>query len=195
MVQGANKGMLIGKVNRLMNQPRVTKQDVQKLREDIAMWGLKLEKDLELNRTQLRGLFRVEAAAALEDPENTAEDKREAVSSGREGYGLEVEEARREVADMLKSRCKGCLVNAVGDLMQGDTIATVREMQKLERLAAFADTEGFDLDQPWEVSESMRKDALRHYASSAVKADGEMGKRPNLSLLGTVLGVDSPTDA
>merc|ERR1712224_413430 len=111
MVQGANKGMLIGKVNRLMNQPKVTKTDVQKLREDIASWGLRLEKDLELSRPQLRGLFRVEVSAVLEDPENTADEKREAVSSGREGFGLGVEEARDEVVEMLKSRCKGCLVN------------------------------------------------------------------------------------
>merc|ERR1719229_1118644 len=47
MVQSANKGLLVSKALRLLNMPTVTPEDVQKLREEVESWELRLEKDLE----------------------------------------------------------------------------------------------------------------------------------------------------
>ena len=46
--------------------------------------------------------------------------------------------AQREMQDLMKVRTRGCLVNAVGDLLQGNEAMAVGEMRRLELLAEFA---------------------------------------------------------
>lgn len=146
-----------------------------------------MEKDFELTKPNLRSLFRVEITASLEDPELSDDDKREAIEDAREAFGLEYQDALDELTDLLRSRCKGCLVNSVGDLMQGETSRAVKEMQRLELLSAFAlVADGVDLNQDWEVAPAMRRKLVDNYASSAVA-----GKQANVALLEKVLGLES----
>lgn len=194
MVQATNKGMLMNRVLRLLNKRSVTSEDVQKLREEVEAWDLEIRKDLELSKPQLRSLFRIEVTAALEDPNLNDEQKRDAVASSRESFGLGESEALDELQDLLKARCKACLVNAVGDLLQGNESSAIEEMQRLELLASFAtDTGGLELHQKWEVAPAMRKRLVKTYASSAVGGLG--GKPPNVKLLEQMLGLSEPTDA
>lgn len=187
MVQTANKGMLQAKVLRLLNKPKVTPEDVQKLREDVATWDLVLRKDLELTKPQLRSLFRVEVTAALEEPSFTLEEKQDAVVSSQESFGLDEREAAQELKDLLRQRCKGCLVNAVGDLMQGNEAQAVENMRRLELLAAFAaEADGVELrHNNWEVAPSMRQKLIQAYASSSLGGgkDGQGSKAPDVMLL------------
>jgi len=185
MVQSANKGVLQSKVLRLINQPKVTPEDVAKLREEVDTWDLALQKDLELTRPQLRSLFRVEVTAMLEDTSKTNAEKQDAIASSRESFGLGDTEAESEMQDLLKARTRGCLVNAVGDLLQGNESMAVQEMQRLELLAEFASSmEGLKLNLDWDVAPSMRKQLVKTYASSPL-GDG----KANVELLERTLGL------
>jgi len=187
MVQGANKGMLVSKALRLLNKPAVTPDDVQKLRDEVEAWDLRLEKDLELTRPQLRAFFRVEVTAKLEDPDVDNDQKQDMVDSAREAFGLGDEEAAEELRDLMQARCRGCLVNAVGDLMQGNQAQAVREMQRLELLAAFVETaEGLELRPDWDVAPAMREKLVKLYESSPL---GSGDRAPNVRLLQTTLGL------
>jgi len=167
MVQDANKGMLVSKVLRLLNQPKLSSEDVQKLREDVDSWDLKLEKDLELTRPQLRSLFCVEVGATLEEPDLTVAQKQDKVEASREAFGLGEKEAADEVMQLLSSRCKGCLVNAVGDLMQGNEARALKAMQTLGLLASFVEaSDGLEVQPDWEVGQSMRQRLIKLYATS-----------------------------
>jgi len=188
MVQGANKGMLVGKALRLLNKPVVMPEDLQKLRDEVEAWDLRLEKDLELTKPQLRSFFRVEVTAMLEDPDLSNEQKQDSIDSSRESFGLGTEEAAEELRDLLSSRCRGCLVNAVGDLMQGNSNQAVTEMQRLELLASFVEAaDGIELRSDWEVAPAMRQKLLQMYTSSPV--GGNTGKPPNVRLLEALLDV------
>jgi len=185
MVQAANKGLLSSKVLRLINQPVVTPDDVQKLRDEVDQWDLRLEKDLELTKPQLRSLFRIEVTASLEDADLSHEQKRDAVAGCREGFGLGDEEAVEELRDLLHSRCKGCLVNAAGDLMQGNEAQSIDQMRRLELLAAFAADTGVELQEDWEMALSMRQKLVKAYAASAAGS----GALPDVRLLENTLGL------
>lgn len=188
MVQSANKGVLQSKVLRLLNQPKVTPEDVARLRREVETWDLALQKDLELTRPQLRSLFRVEIGATLEDTTKTHAEKQDAVADSRESFGLGEQEAAIELQDLLKARARGCLVNAVGDLMQGNDTQAVNEMRRLELFAEFArGTEGMHLQQDWEVAPAMRQQLVKAYAASAL---GD-GKGPDVKLLESTLGLAS----
>jgi len=187
MVQATNKGMLVGKALRLLNKPSVTPDDVQKLREEVTAWDLRLEKDLELTRPQLRAFFRVEVTASLEDPDVTNEQKQDMLANSREAFGLADEEAEEELQDLLRQRCRGCLVNAVGDLMQGNEKQAVKQMQRLELLASFAEaTDGLELRVNWDVAPAMREKLVKLYSSSPL---GSSDKPPDPRLLETTLGL------
>jgi hypothetical protein len=188
MVQTANKGMLQGKVLRLINKPVVTPDDVQNLRDEVAVWDLRLEKDLELTKPQLRSLFRIEVAASLEDPDLTYEQKQDAVAGSREGFGLGDQEAVDELRDLLSARCQGCLVNAVGDMMQGNEEQAMEQMRRLELLAAFAEvTDGVQMSEDWDVAPAMRQKLVQAYSKSAM--GGGSGSLPDVSLLERTLGL------
>lgn len=187
MVQATNKGMLVSKALRLLNKPSVTPDDVQELRKEVEAWDLRLEKDLELTKPQLRAFFRVEVTAGLEDPDVTNEQKQDMIANGREAFGLGDEEAEEELRDLLRSRCRGCLVNAVGDLMQGNESQAVREMQRLELLASFAEaSDGVELHVDWDVAPAMRERLVKLYASSPL---GGSDKPPDARLLEATLGL------
>lgn len=187
LVQSTNKGLLQSKVLRLLNQPKVVAADVQKLREDVETWDLSIQKDLELTKPQLRSLFRVEIIAALEDEALTEAEKAEAVEASQGSFGLTEKEAREELEDLVKARAQGYLVNAVGDLLQGNEAQAINEMQRLELVAGFAEQmDGIELKhQEWEVSAPMRQRLLKTYAASPLGAK----KAPNVKLLGDALGV------
>lgn len=188
MVKEANKGMLQSKVLRLLNMPKVSPEDVQKLRSEVEEWGLVLQKDLELTQAQLRSLFRVEVAASLEDPRLTMGQKADRVASSREGFGLDDDMAAEELQELLLYRCRGCLVNAVGDLLQGNEGQAVSEMQRLELLAAFAENDkGMEVNEEWDVAPELRRRLIKTYAGSA--AASESGKRPDVALLERLLQV------
>lgn len=188
MVQEANKGMLQTKVLRLLNLPKVSPEDVHKLREEVREWDLELQKDLELTQPQLRSLFRVEVGSVLEDVELSLEQKADHIASSREGFGLEEEDAAEELQELLVSRCKGCLVNAVGDLLQGNEGQAVEEMQRLELLAEFAEkASGWEVKEDWEVAPELRRRLVKCYTNSA--AASETGRQPDLRLLERVLQV------
>jgi len=187
MVQGANKGLLVSKALRLLNQPAVTPDDVQRLREEVDSWDLRLEKDLELTRPQLRAFFRVEVTAGLEDPDLTNDQKQDLLAGSREAFGLGDEEAGEELADLMQARCRGCLVNAVGDLMQGNQAQAVKEMQRFELLASFASaSEGLELRADWDVAPAMKEKLIRLYESSPL---GSGDRAPDVRLLETTLGL------
>jgi len=177
MVQDANKGMLVSKVLRLLNKPKLNSKDVHQLREDVESWDLTLDKDLELTRPQLRSLFCVEVGATLEEPDFTITQKQDAVEDSREAFGLEQKEAAEEVAELLASRCRGCLVNAVGDLMQGLETEALKEMQTLGVLASFIEaSDGLEVQPDWEVALSTREKLVKLYATSPSGAkDGDAG--------------------
>lgn len=190
IVQVARKGMLQSRVLQLLNKPSVTSEDVQHFRDEVEGMDLEVCKDLELTKPQLRSLFRVEVAAALEDPNLTDEQKRDAVAGSTESFGLGDEEAVEELRELIKTRCRGCLANAVGDLLQGNDTQAVQEMQRLELLAAFAKgTDGVEIQQTqtWEVAPSMRKKLVEIYGKSA--ASGRGGQAPDIRLLEETLGL------
>jgi len=188
IVQTTNKTMLQSKVLRLLNQPSVTPAGVQALRSATEKWDLELKKDLELTRPQLRALFRVEAAAVIEDPDETFDEKRQDVDAARDSWGLGEQEAEDQLQALLREQCKASLVNAVGDSLQGNEAGAVKQMQRLDLLAAFAaETEKIDLSQDWEVSRDMKEKLLKTYASSPL---GSQSKRtPDVKLLEQVLNV------
>ncbi|CAK0862126.1 unnamed protein product [Prorocentrum cordatum] len=188
IVQTTNKTMLQSKVLRLLNAPAVTSAELEALRSSCEKWDLEPKKDLELTRPQLRSLFRVEVAAGLEDPDETFDGKRDLIDSARDSWGLGDQEAEDELQALLRERCKACLVNAVGDSLQGNEAGAVRQMQRLDLLAAFAaDTEKIDLSQDWEVSRDMKEKLLKTYASSPL---GSQSKRtPDVKLLEQVLNM------
>merc|ERR1712176_1540246 len=97
MVQGANKGVLQSKALKLLNQPAVAARDVAKLRKEVETWDLRLDKDLDLTKPQLRSLFRAEVTTALEDPDLTYDQKHDAVAGSHESLGLEAEEVVEEL--------------------------------------------------------------------------------------------------
>lgn len=180
MVQATNKGILQNKVLGILNKPTVTPEDLANLREEVSKWELEVAKDLELSQPQLRALFRVEVSAVLEDPDLNDEQKVDGVEASREAFGLGEKEAMNEMHDLIKSRSRACLVNALGDLMQENSKDAVREMQRLELLAAFGDSAGMELQQDWEVAANMRQKLLKTYVAGAEKT-------PNVSLLERVL--------
>lgn len=189
IVQGANKSLLQGKVMRLLNSPEVTSADLKNLRDDVEKWDLRLEKDLELSRPQLRSLFRVEVATTIEDPTVTAEQKKDSIAVSRDTYALEESEALKELQDMLFTRCRGCLVNAVGDMMQGNESQALMQMQKLELLAAFCETtDGMELKGNWEVAPAMRKKLVEAYAKGAGTGKGAASE-PDVKLLERALQI------
>jgi len=165
----------------------VTPDDVQRLREEVDSWDLRLEKDLELTRPQLRAFFRVEVTAGLEDPDLTNDQKQDLLAGSREAFGLGDEEAGEELADLMQARCRGCLVNAVGDLMQGNQAQAVKEMQRFELLASFASaSEGLELRADWDVAPAMKEKLIRLYESSPL---GSGDRAPDVRLLETTLGL------
>jgi len=189
MVQSANKGLLVSKAMRLLNSPSVTQEDIQQLRDEVENWDLRLEKDLELSRPQLRSLFRVEVTAVLEDRDLSTGQKQDSVDGSREAFGLAPDEALEELRDLLKARARGCLANAVGDFMQGNENQAVTEVRRLELLAAFAaQAEGLELDEDWEVAPSMRQKLLQAYMGSAL-AKKESDAEVDVGLLQQTLGV------
>lgn len=187
MVQAANKSMLQSKVLKLLNKPTVTPEDLQKLRDEVQTWELTLKKDLELTKPQLRSLFRIEVAAALEDPDLSDDQKQEALSESQEAFGLGDTEVVDELKDLMQSRCRGCLVNAVGDLLQGNEPQAIKEMQRLELLATFCENTGIKLRQEWDVAPAMRQQVLKVYSASPEKS--QSGKAPNIRLLERTLGL------
>lgn len=187
MVQQTNKGILISKALRLLNQPHITPAEVQALREEVQTWDLVFEKDLELTRPQLRTFFRTEVTAALEDADLTLGQKEDKLEQGRESFGLDDAEAADELRELITARCQGCLVNAVGDLLQGNEEKAVKEMKRLELLAAFVEgQEGMEISADWEVAPEMRTKLVKLYASSPLGSDK---KSPNVRLLESLLGL------
>lgn len=170
LVKVTNKTILQGKLLRLLNQKRITPDDLQNLREEVSTWDLDFKKDLELSPAQSRTLFKAEVQAALEDPDLTTEQKLDAVASSRDDFGLKDEEAVDQLHDLLRERCKGCLVNAVGDMLQGNHEASALEMHRLSLLANFAEkADGIDVGSiAAGVSPEMRKKLVATYAGSAV---------------------------
>merc|ERR1712039_287184 len=189
MVQQTNKGILQGKAVRLVNKPSTTLEDVKALRAELDTWDLQLESDLELTKAQLRALFRLEVIAALESRNFDENQKRAAVATSRANFGLFEAEANEELEEILRERCKGCLVNAVGDLMQGNELSVVEEMQRLQLLAAFASSEGINIDQVWDVAAPMRSRALQNYIMSATANDSTLV--PDVDLLKRTLGLSA----
>eukprot|EP00930_Biecheleria_cincta_P069677 TRINITY_DN57388_c0_g1_i1.p1 TRINITY_DN57388_c0_g1~~TRINITY_DN57388_c0_g1_i1.p1 ORF type:complete len:1170 (+),score=273.72 TRINITY_DN57388_c0_g1_i1:67-3510(+) len=181
IVKTTNKGILQGKVLRLLNAPTVTPEDLSKLRAEVDEWGLLISKDLELSRPQLRCLFRVEVSALLEDPDLSDDQKVDGVESSRETFGLGEKEAMEEMHDLIKSRCRACLVNALGDQMQENLDGAVEEMRKLEHLAAFGVSAGLDLNQDWEIAPAMRQKLMKTYVA------GAKGRTPDVKMLERVL--------
>jgi len=188
MVQSANKGVLQSKVLRLLNQPKVLPTDVQNLREEVDQWKLDIQKDLELTRPQLRSLFRVEVTATLEDSQLSHSDKQDAVANSKASFGLAAEEAASELRELVQARARGYLVNAVGDLMQGNEEQAMHEMRRLELLAEFAEgSDEMKLKQEWDVAPALRANLLKVYVASPI---GE-GKAANVELLESILGVSA----
>jgi len=184
MVQATNKGILQSKVLKILNKPSVTPEDLNELRKEVSAWDLEIAKDLELSKPQLRSLFKVEVSSILEDPDLNDEQKVDGIEASREAFGLGEKEAMDEMHDLIKTRCRACLVNALGDLMQDNQEAAVDQMQRLELLAAFGVSAGMELNQEWEVSPSMRQKLVKTYASSA-----SGGKTPDIKLLERVLNL------
>jgi len=202
MVQDANKGMLVGKVMRLLNKPKLNCEDVKRLREDVDSWDLTLEKDLELTRPQLRSLFCVEVSATLEEPGLTVAQKQDAVEASREAFGLGQEEASDEVVELLVARCRGYLVNAVGDLMQGNETRALKAMHTLGLLASFVEaSDGLEVNPDWEVAQSMRQRLVELYtASPPGSEDGnsepvDTGALERMLDIGPVLSTAAVADA
>merc|ERR1712039_933405 len=189
MFFGTNKGILQGKAVRLVNKPSTTLEDVKALRAELDTWDLQLESDLELTKAQLRALFRLEVIAALESRNFDENQKRAAVATSRANFGLFEAEADEELEELLRDHCKGCLVNAVGDLMQGNLLSVVAEMQRLQLLAAFASSEGINIDQVWDVAAPMRSRALQNYIMSATANDSTLV--PDVDLLKRTLGLSA----
>eukprot|EP00927_Polykrikos_kofoidii_P066009 TRINITY_DN61688_c0_g1_i1.p1 TRINITY_DN61688_c0_g1~~TRINITY_DN61688_c0_g1_i1.p1 ORF type:complete len:1249 (-),score=262.57 TRINITY_DN61688_c0_g1_i1:45-3791(-) len=188
MVQVANRKLLQSKALQLLNMSKVTAVEVQKLRDEIAMWDLSLLKDLELTKPQLRSMFRIQVSAALEDPSFDLEQKQGAIEEARDGFGLGSQEASEELSELLRATCKGCLVNACGDLMQGQTEKALVEMRRLELLAAFArDSGGIDVRQEWEVTIAMRRRLVQIYGSSVISDRG--ANHPDVKLLERLFGL------
>eukprot|EP00929_Paragymnodinium_shiwhaense_P116286 TRINITY_DN8569_c0_g1_i2.p1 TRINITY_DN8569_c0_g1~~TRINITY_DN8569_c0_g1_i2.p1 ORF type:complete len:1207 (-),score=439.76 TRINITY_DN8569_c0_g1_i2:499-4119(-) len=175
MVKGATQGMLLSKAMVLVNSPTVALADIIRVREDCKKFGVSLEKDLELTKPQLRSLFRVQVSSALEDPSFDLGKKREAVTLGRGDFGLAYDESQEELQELLKHRTKGCLVNAAGDKLQGNSEQAVKEMQRFELLVGFAEADKISLDQDWEVSPSMREELLKLYSGSGAQGQAQGG--------------------
>merc|ERR1711972_1021569 len=91
-----------------------------------------------MGKPQLHSLFQVEVTAVLADASLSLEQKQEAVVASTINFGLGEEEAEEGLRQPLNQRCKGFLVNAVGDLLQGNEGHAVLQMQKFEQFAAFA---------------------------------------------------------
>eukprot|EP00439_Symbiodinium_sp_Y106_P029845 s2028_g3.t1 len=149
MEPAANKSLLQNKVLKILNKPSVTPEDLSKLRAEVDEWDLEVAKDLELSRPQLRSLFRVEVASVVED-------RVDGIEASREAFGLAEKEAMSEMQDLIKSRCRSCLVNASGDLLQElqtaeNEAAAVDQMQRLELLAAFGLSTGVEFQDDWEA--------------------------------------------
>merc|ERR1711920_629834 len=148
-------------------------EDIRKLRDETEAWDLKLEKDLELTKPQLRLLFRAEVISAIEDPDLTADQKWDVVVGSSDSIGLGDEEALEELKGWLQDRCRACLANAVGDFMQGNEELAIREMQRLELLAGFAEaTDGIELNHDWEVAPSMRQKLMQMLTASLTRSQG-----------------------
>merc|ERR1712217_274682 len=102
--------------------------------------------------------------------------------------GLEAEEVVEELQNLLWSRCNGCLVNAMGDLLQGNQTQAVMEMQRLELLAAFAEgTDGIELRKTWEIAPALRQRLMEIYTASASSSPSR--KFPDVRLLEATLGL------
>ncbi|CAE7705064.1 BIP8 [Symbiodinium pilosum] len=183
MVQAANKSLLQNKVLKILNKPSVTPEDLSKLRAEVEEWDLEVAKDLELSRPQLRSLFKVEVASVVEDPDLTDEQKVDGIEASREAFGLAEKEAMSEMQDLIKSRCRSCLVNASGDLLQENEAAAVDQMQRLELLAAFGLSAGVEFQDDWEVAPAMRQKLLKIYTS------GSKGRAPDTRMLERVLSL------
>jgi len=183
MVQAANKSLLQNKVLKILNKPSVTPEDLSKLRAEVDEWDLEVAKDLELSRPQLRSLFRVEVASVVEDPDLSDEQKVDGIEASREAFGLAEKEAMSEMQDLIKSRCRSCLVNASGDLLQENEAAAVDQMQRLELLAAFGLSTGVEFQDDWEVAPAMRQKLVKTYAA------GSKGRAPDTRMLERVLSL------
>jgi len=169
LVRSAHKGMLQAQALRLLNKPNVVLDDVQRLREAAAKWQLVLLRDLELTAPQLRALFQVEVEAVLVDEGRELGAKREAVQASGASFGVPVGEVSTALEGLLMRRCRGFLVNAIGDMMQGKEEQAWQEMRKIEQFAAFAAaTDGVEIhSDDWEVSVLLRQRLVRSYADRA----------------------------
>lgn len=190
MVQQSNKSRLQSKALRLMNKLRVTPEDVQDLRQDVAAWELDIKNHLELTQPQLRNLFRVEVCATLEDPDISIEQKQDVIAASRESFGLDDSEAVEEMRELLFQRCQGCLTNAVGDLLQGNEANAVDEMQRLALLAKFTESAPeLHLPSDWEVALAMRQRLVKMFVDSAVGGKGKGAAPVDAEVLRRTLGV------
>lgn len=168
-------------VLKLLNKPSVAPEDLNALRAEVEEWDLKVATDLELSRPQLRSLFKVEITAVLEDDDLSDEQKVDGIEASREAFGLAEKEAKDEMHDLIRSRCRASLVNASGDLLQENQAAAVEQMRRLEVLAAFGLSAGVQFRDDWDVASAMRQKLLQTYAS------GCKGKAPDMKMLESVL--------
>lgn len=181
LVKVANKSLLQNKVLKLLNKPSVSPEDLNTLRAEVSEWDLEVATDLELSRPQLRSLFKVEISAVLEDDDLSDEQKVDGIDASREAFGLAEKEAKDEMHDLIRSRCRASLVNASGDLLQENPGAAVDQMRRLETLAAFGLSAGVEFQDDWEVAPAMRRKLLQTYLS------GCKGKAPDMTMLERVL--------
>lgn len=191
VVKVAGKSVLQNAALKLMDKQRVTAADVQKLREEAASWELELARDLELTKPQLLFLFRAEVTAFLEDTETAEHEKRDAVARSRELFGLQAKEANAELARILFARCRGCLVNAVADLLRGDEASAAAEMSRFALMAAFRD---FELSPPsWGVDAAMKQRLLDAYVDNITRITAATAASPvgDVRVLEKALGITS----
>merc|ERR1719188_568708 len=156
--------------------------------DEVNKWDLVLEKDLELTKPQLRSLFRIMVTASLEDPSQTYAQKSTLITAEGANFGISGEETEHELEQLLQTRCKAHLVNAVGDALQGNTSAAMDQMQRLEQLAVFASDAGkMDLGYKWEVDLDMRRTLVKMYSKIGMDA---IAKKPrDMKLLEQILGL------
>merc|ERR1712176_1520828 len=84
-------------------------------------------------------------------------------------------EANDATKQLLEQRCRGRVVNAVGDLLQGKEERAVLELRKLESLAFFVANTS-DLEMPsrssWNVTPRMCRRLVQAYTNSKAAGGG-----------------------
>lgn len=188
LVHDTSKAVLQSRALRIINKQQVTPEDAQRLRDEAEAYGLELRSDLDLTKPQVRFLFNAEVAAVLQDPALTEEQKQGVVNSSFVSFGLSVQEAAEELDRLLWSRCRGCLVNAVADLLQGRERRAVDEMRRLSLVARFAVyRSGVELQKDWDIDPAMRRKLVRTYEAAGA------GSEPDVRLLESILGLEPAT--